>query len=294
METPRISVVIATYEWPEALDVMLEALSDQRDSSFEVVVADDGSGPDTKDVVDRWRPAFGGDLSHSWQPNDGYRRARSLDLAALAATGSYLVFLDGDCLPRRRFIEAARRAALPGWFLASKRLNMSAGLSGRVLSEHVPVWRWSTLRWFSTAPREVLVAPREAGRPGLLAPLRDRRRPWRPEQPDFAPPYDGYGFCLGIARGDFERANGFDTRFTGWGGEDVELAIRLRRTGLRCGWPGAQATLLHLWHEQRKGTTSSNRPLVDETESSSRVEAVAGLREVAAEVAQQELEAAGT
>ena len=286
--------MIATYEWPEALDVMLEALSGQLDSSFEVVVADDGSGPDTKDVVDRWRPAFGGDLSHSWQPNDGYRRARSLDLAALAATGSYLVFLDGDYLPRRRFIEAARRAALPGWFLASKRLNMSAGLSGRVLREHVPVWRWSTLRWFSTAPREVLVAPREAGRPGLLAPLRDRRRPWRPEQPDFAPPYDGYGFCLGISRGDFERANGFDTRFTGWGGEDVELAIRLRRAGLRCGWPGAQATLLHLWHEQRKGTTSSNRPLVDETKSSSRVEAVAGLREVAAEVAQQELEAAGT
>jgi GT2 family glycosyltransferase len=218
---------------------------------------------------------------HSWQPDDGYRRARSLNLAALATTGKYLVFLDGDCLPRHRFVEAVRRAALPGWFVASKRLNMSPGLSGRVLKEHVPVWRWSALRWFSTAPREILVAQRETARPGLLAPVRDRRRPWRAKQPDFAPPYDGYGFCLGIARGDFERVNGFDTRFIGWGGEDVELAIRLRRSGLRCGWPGAGATVLHLWHAERKGLTSSNRPLVEETESSSRVEAVEGLREIA-------------
>jgi GT2 family glycosyltransferase len=293
-EPTSISVVVATYEWPEALEVVLKALSDQRDRSFEVVVADDGSGAETKAVVNRRLSAFDSGVVHSWQADDGYRRARSLNLAALAANGNYLVFLDGDCLPRRGFAEAVRRAALPGWFLASKRLNMSAGLSKRVLSEHVPVWRWSALRWLLTAPREVLVAPREAGRPGLLVPIRDRRRTWRPGQPDFAPPYDGYGFCLGIARGDFERVNGFDMRFTGWGGEDVDLAIRLRRAGLRCGWPGAKATLLHLWHQERKGQTSSNKPLVEETESSSRAEAVMGLRELAAEAAREEVEAAGT
>ncbi len=292
--TSKISVVVATYEWPEALDLMLQALSDQRGSTFEVVVADDGSGADTREVVDRWQSAFAGGVRHSWQPDDGYRRARSLNLAALATTGSYLVFLDGDCVPRHGFVEAVRRAALPGWFLASKRLNLSARLSGRVLREHVPVWRWSTLRWFLTAPREVLVAPREAGRPGLLLPVRDRRRPWRPEQPDFAPPYDGYGFFLGVARHDLERVNGFDMRFTGWGGEDVDLATRLRRAGLRCGWPGASATLLHLWHEERQGQTPSNRSLVEETASATRVQAVAGLRELAAEVALEKVETAGT
>jgi len=199
----------------------------------------------------------------------------------LDAAGDYLVVLDGDCLPRRGFIEAVRRAALPGWFLASKRLNLSAALSRRVLEHHVPVWRWSTARWFATAPREMLSAPREVARPGLLLPVRDRRRPWRPEQPDFAPPYDGYGFCLGVARRDLERVNGFDMRFTGWGGEDVDLAMRLRRAGLRCGWPGAGATVLHLWHTERKGRTRSNRQLVEETESSSRLQAVDGLGELA-------------
>ena len=172
-----------------------------------------------RDAGDR-RPlaiVFDGKVVHSWQPNTGYRRARSLNLAVLGAAGDYLVVLDGDCLARRGCIEAVRRAALPGWFLASKRLNMSAELSRRVLEQHVPVWRWSAARWFATAPREVLSAPREVARPGLLLPVRDRRRPWRPEQPDFAPPFDGYGFFFGVERRDLERVNGFDMRFDGLG-----------------------------------------------------------------------------
>lgn len=279
-----LSVIVATYEWPEALDVVLEALSDQRERTFEVIVADDGSGADTRAIVDRWRSVFDGKVVHSWQPNAGYRRARSLNLAVLGAAGDYLVVLDGDCLARRGCIEAVRRAAVPGWFLASKRLNMSAELSRRVLEQHVPVWRWSAGRWFATAPREVLSAPREVARPGLLLPVRDRRRPWRPEQPDFAPPFDGYGFFFGVERRDLERVNGFDMRFEGWGGEDVDLAVRLRRAGLRCGWPGAGATVLHLWHTEQKGRTTSNRQLVEESDSSSRLEAVEGLRELALEL----------
>ncbi len=287
-----VSVIVATYEWPEAVDVVLEALSDQRDRAFEVIFADDGSGPETRATVDRWRPVFEGKVHHSWQPDDGDRRARSLNLAILGATGDYVVIIDGDCLPRRGFVEAVRRAALPGWFVANKRLHMSAALSRRVLEERLPVWRWSTARWFTTAPREFFSAPRETGRPGLLLPVRDRRRPWRPDQPDFKPPYDAYGFCLGVARRDLERVNGFDMRFTGYAGEDVDLAIRLRRAGLRCGWPGGRATLLHLWHEERKGRTRSNRPLVEETESSSRLQAVEGLRELALEVGGEGTQAA--
>jgi GT2 family glycosyltransferase len=290
---PSLSVIVATFEWPEALDVVLKALADQRDQSFQVVVADDGSGPATQAVVARWRSAFGGGILQTWQPDSGYRRARSLNRAALAATGSYVVFLDGDCLPRLGFIEAVRRAALPGWFIASKRLNLSASLSKRVLEEQVPVWQWSALRWLLTAPREVFNAPRESGRPGLLVPVRDRRRPWRPRQPEFVPPYDGYGFCLGVARADLEQVNGFDMRFVGWGGEDVDIATRLRRAGLRCGWPGARATLLHLWHPERKGRASPNRRLVEDTKSSLRVEAVEGLRELAADVACGQAQAAG-
>ena len=76
--------------------------------------------------------------------------------------------------------------------------------------------------------------------------------------------------------------NGYDARFAGWGGEDVDMAVRLRRAGLRCGWPGPQGTLLHLWHETRKRPGRPNDPLLAETEAGDRIESVEGVRELAA------------
>ncbi len=181
-------------------------------------------------------------------------------------------------------MKAVRRAAIPGWFLASKRLMLSRELSRRVIEDRVPVWRWSGLRWLLSSPRELFTSDRQIARPGVLLPIRDRRRPWRQGQPEFAPPFDAYGY-LGVSRGDFERVNGFDMRFVGWGTEDVDIAIRLRRLGLTCGWPGPDASMLHLWHPAKRGTMKSNMPLREETERSTRVEAVDGLRELSAELA---------
>jgi glycosyltransferase involved in cell wall biosynthesis len=281
---PEISIIVATYEWPEALDVILRALADQNDGSFEVVVADDGSGPATAAVVDGWRDRRLFPVEHVWQADEGWRKSRILDRAALAARGAYFVFLDGDSVPRTPFLEAVRGCMLPGWFVASKRLHLSRSLSRKVLEGHEPVWRWSAARWVLRAPREVLGGDREAASLGLLLPVRDRRRPWRPNQAEFSPPYEAYGFCFGTWRSDFERVNGFDLRFQGWGGEDEDIAARLRNAGLRCGWPGPRATILHLWHEEKRGTMPSNKPLVRETLADANVQARRGLRELAAEL----------
>jgi glycosyltransferase involved in cell wall biosynthesis len=279
---PELSIIITTYEWPEALHVLLRALADQNDGSFEVVVADDGSGPSTASVVAEWRERAPFPVEHVWQPDDGWRKSRILDLAALRARGRYLVFLDGDSVPRVRFLAALRRCMLPGWFVASKRLHLSRELTARVLADGVPVWRWSVARWLA-APRELLRTERESARLGLLVPVRDRRRPWRAGQPEFSAPYEAYGFCLGMWRTDFETVNGFDLRFENWGGEDEDIAARLRRAGLRCGWPGPKATMLHLWHEPKLGLMPSNKQLVRDSLSDDHVEAIAGLRELAAQ-----------
>jgi GT2 family glycosyltransferase len=281
---PRVSVIVPTYEWPEALDAVLRALGDQDDVAFEVVVAEDGEAPETAAVVRRHRDHAGFRIAHVTQPDLGWRKARVYNLAVLEARGAYLIFLDGDTLPRRGFLQAVRRAALPGWFLCGKRLHLNQALSSRVLDGEVAPWRWSTLRLLLALARGQFATPRETAHPGFVVPLRDRRRPWRPSQPDFSPPYEGYGFFFAMTRDDFERANGFDTRFVGWGGEDEDLAARLRRLGLRCGWPGPKATLLHLWHPAQKGLMPSNKPRVDETLASSHVEAPEGVRELAAEL----------
>jgi glycosyltransferase involved in cell wall biosynthesis len=270
------SVIIATYEWPRALDVVLRSLSEQQEGPFDVVVADDGSGPETAAVVDRWRSRF--ELSHVWQETGGFRKARLLNRASVAAHGDYLLFLDGDCVPRLGLLKAIRRAALPGWFVASKRLHLSPDLSARVLDGSAPVWRWSLLRWIMSAPRELFVSThRQANRPGVLFPLRDRGRPWRPKG-EFRPPYNGYGYTFGVFRSDFENVNGFDMRFGGWDGEDVDIAHRLRAAGVRCGWPGPAASVFHLWHADRK------QPASPPTREPGMVEAVEGLSDLRAEI----------
>jgi glycosyltransferase involved in cell wall biosynthesis len=269
-----ISIVLATCESADVLDLNLHALSEQ-DDEFEVIVADDGSGAEVARVVEHWRRRI--DLQHVWQPNEGFRKARALDLAALSAHGDYLLFLDSDCLPRKRFVRTVRRGAVPGWFLSTKRIDLDEVLSRRIVEHRTPVWRWSAATWLVRAPRQVR-------RPGYLVALRDRRRPWRPASLDFVPPW--FAYCLiGVFRKDFERVNGYDMRCRrSDDGEDQDLAIRLRRCGLRCSWAGPETTVLHMWHPPRADRTGDHFPVFRETEASARVEAVQGLRELASEL----------
>ena len=272
---PSVTIVLATYERANALELVLRALAEQGTEQFDVVIADDGSGEEVASVVERWRQRM--DLHHVWQPNDGFRKARALNLAALAAHGEHLLFLDADCIPRRGFMEAVRRARRPGWFLSTKRISLSEGFTQRVIADDMPIWRWSAAEWLLRAPPEV-------GRPGYLVAARDRRRPWRPRQPEFVPPVSAY--CLfDVSREDFERVNGYDARcIHSNDGEDQDLAIRLRRNGLKCGWPGPAATVIHLWHPLRTDRVPDRTPVFRETQASDHVEAIVGLRELADQV----------
>ena len=166
-------------------------------------------------------------------------------------------------------MSAIRSCIAQGWFVAGRRVDLSGALTLRVLSQRLPVHRWGMFEWFR--------ARHEVGTLGALT-RRDRRRVGARGVPEFVPHDRTYGYLLGVNRRDFERVNGFDMRYEGWGEEDIDLAVRLRRLGLRCGWPGPQGTLLHLWHESRK--RAQDESLLDETRTSARVEAVLGLREV--------------
>ena len=267
-----MSVVVSTYEWPDALDAVLRGFAAQSDSAVEVVVADDGSTSTTEEIVNRWKSVFGTRLVHAWQPDEGFRLARVRNLGAATARGDYLVFIDGDCIPRRHFVAAIRRGLIAGWFLAATRLQLSERLSRRILRDRVSIEDWSATT--------LLVRGRRDVRGWRHLTPRDRRRPWRPTLPDFAPDGNAYGFCTGVARLDFEAANGFDMRFVGWGDQDVDLAVRLERLGLRCGYAGPPSALLHLWHRSRVPEDRPTWWLLQETIQGERIEAVEGYREL--------------
>ena len=258
------------------LNAVLSALAEQSDSSFEVVVSDDGSGPATRAVVERWSGVFESRLTFVWQPDEGFRQALALNRGALCSTAEHLVFIHGESIPRRHFVRTLRSSARSGWFAAGRRIELSPALTDRVLAHELPVHRWSLARW--------LRARADVASLGALT-YRDRRRVGALRVPEFVPHDRSYGYLLGVSRRDFEQVNGYDARFVGWGEEDVDIAVRLRRVGLRCGHAGPQATLLHLWHPTSGVRERPNWWLLQETEQSARHEAVEGLRELAAEPA---------
>lgn len=272
LELGSLSVIVSTYNWPEALDAVLRGLAGQSDPGFEIIVADDGSGPATGETLTRWKPLLGERLVHVWQADEGFRLARVRNLGAVAARGRVLVFIDGDCIPRRGFIAAVRRAALPGWFLASSRVQLGKRLSQSVLRRRLPIGGWSVA--------ELLVRGRGDVRGWRTLLPRDRRRSWRPKLPDFAPEGNAYGFCTVVVRDVFEAVNGFDMRFDGWGDQDVDLAVRLSRSGLRCGYAGPRSTMLHLWHESNEPLDRPTWGLLQATIEGDRTRAVEGVQEL--------------
>ena len=235
-----ISVIVTTYNREDALEAVLSALSRQNDRGFEVVIADDGSGPTTAAVVERWRARLGVPLSHVWQMNRGFRAAEIRNRAILACRGDYCIFRDGDCIAPPDFIARHRKLAEPGWFVTGNRVLLSPALTSAVLRDEARPQMWSASRW---------VAQRLQGGVNRLAallrlplgPLRKLRpRQWR-----------GARSCnLAVWRSDLERIDGFDACFTGWGREDSDLLIRLLRCGLRRKDGRFATGVIHLWHPQ--------------------------------------------
>ncbi|MDP9348746.1 MAG: glycosyltransferase, partial [Gemmatimonadota bacterium] len=128
----RASVVLTTYNQPRQLELVLRGYAVQTRRDFQVVVADDGSGEETREVLERLRRETGLDLLHVWHEDRGFRKCTILNRAILAASGDYLVFSDGDCIPRRDFVEAHLRLAEPGRFLSGGYLRLSPAVSARI------------------------------------------------------------------------------------------------------------------------------------------------------------------
>ena len=113
-----ISVILATYNQPEWLEKVVWGYAAQLHRSFEIVVADDGSTPETAVLISRLQHDTGIKIQHVWHEDRGFRKCRILNKAILTASHDYLVFSDGDCIPRQDFLTAHVRHAAPGRFLS--------------------------------------------------------------------------------------------------------------------------------------------------------------------------------
>jgi glycosyltransferase involved in cell wall biosynthesis len=257
----RLAVVMTTYNRPDALGAVLRALAVQTDVDFEVVVADDGSGPATaaaiRDAARTPRAPGYRRLLHAWHPDDGFRAAAVRNLAVAASQGAYLVFLDGDCLPRPDFLARHRLLAEPGYMVTGSRVLLSQALSLDALQqpgsadpiERRPLHWWLRRRLAGDANKAVPLL-----RVGD-SPLRHYRKvAWRRIK----------SCNLAVWRRDFAAVDGFDEVFVGWGHEDADLALRLARAGVRRKGGAFSTEVFHLWHpDNPRGQEGENRRRVE-------------------------------
>ena len=107
----KISVIVATYNWPSALRLSLQSLMRQTAHNFEIVVADDGSRNETRELIERLTKSSPVPIIHSWQEDIGFSLARSRNQAVLKSHGDYLIFVDGDCIVPKDFVASHLKLA---------------------------------------------------------------------------------------------------------------------------------------------------------------------------------------
>jgi len=243
--TPSVSVIVLTYNWPAALGLVLRALARQSRLPLEVIVADDGSRPDTRALLLQSACDYPVPLRHAWQEDFGFRASRARNGGILAARGDYVILLDGDMITHPKFIADHLMLAQRGTFVQGTRLRVTAAETTRLLAGGRPrfhPWVDAHFRPRDALPSQLHYGKRiHALRLPWLARLKARSR------------RGGHAMSCNMAiwRDDLLRVNGFNEAMEGYGSEDLELAVRLQNAGLRRRQLKFSGLAIHLEHCSR-------------------------------------------
>ncbi len=267
----KTAVIVTTYNRPDALAVVLDGYCGQNDQDFGLVVADDGSGEETAEVVRQFSRRAPFSVTHIWHEDRGFRAAAIRNRALASTSADYVIFTDGDCIPSRHFVRVHKQLAEPGYFLGSNRVLLSSHLTSRVLHRQLPIHTWSSTEWV------LCWSKREVNRLLPLMRLPDGQfRKWTPDR------WQGIKTCnLSAWRADLIRVNGLDESYEGWGLEDSDLVIRLLHAGVKHKNARFAATVFHLWHLERdRSQLQANQERLQYLLKSSAVRATIGLDEL--------------
>ena len=266
-----VSVVITTYNRSDALLAVLAGLVRQTDRHFEVIVADDGSRAEHQRALQESPLARALKVVHVWHPDVGFTASKVRNRGVAAASGRYLIFLDGDCVPEVDFIARHKRLAAPGHFVNGSRVLLSPALTQRVMAGAEQISGRSALFWLGQRLRGHASKLTHLLRlPGNF--LRIRRNFY----------WKGIRSCnMGVWRSDYERIDGFDESFVGWGHEDADFVLRLHHAGVARKNGFCATEVFHLWHkEAARDQESQNARTVRERAQTDIVRAASGYAQV--------------
>jgi Predicted glycosyltransferases len=265
----KITVIVTTYNRPDALTLALEGYLSQKDKDFELIIADDGSTIETEKIITYYQKKNVIKIRHVWQEDKGFRAAAIRNRAIAETSADYVIFSDGDCVPLPDFVSQHKYLAEKNWFIAGSRILLSAAFTLNVLKEQIPVYNWRMSQWITARIKKNI----NRLLPFFSLPVSNLLRKITPNS------WEGVMTCnMAAWRHDLIKINGFDESYFGWGLEDSDIAIRLIRSNIHRKSGRFLLPLLHLWHKENDRTQLlENRLRLNELINSDRVYASCGV-----------------
>lgn len=235
-----VSVIISTYNQPEWLQKSLWGFEQQTETNFEIVIADDGSSEATAIRIKEFQKRASVKITHVWQEDDGFQKTKILNKAIVASKGDYLIFTDGDCIPRNDFIAKHLTLRKPDCFLSGGYFKLPLTVSEAISEKDISEQHCFNAPWLvqkgvkKTFKLNKLTA--HGFKEKLLNTLTPTKATW-----------DGNN--ASGWRKDIIAVNGFDERMR-YGGEDRELGERMMNNGVRAIQIRYSAVTVHLDHER--------------------------------------------
>jgi glycosyltransferase involved in cell wall biosynthesis len=250
----KISVIVATYNRIDALNIVLQSLENQTDSNFEIVIADDGSKNDTRSFVEKFTKDSKNKIFYVWHEDLGFRLAKIRNLAIENSNGDYLVFLDGDCAVQPDFISQHRNLAEPKNMVTGSRILIEEKLTSEICSSK----KWDFQKFKENSCSNFFKKQINKFLPLYIKLPNHHLRVypkfvWRRIK----------GCNLACWKSDALQIGGFDESLVGWGHEDADFVYRLHEIGIKRK-SGAWATeVMHLWHRMaNKDNAAKNAAIV--------------------------------
>ena len=237
-----ISVIVSTFNQPERLEKVLLGYQYQTINNFEVVIADDGSGEETRNLINRYKEMNIYPIQHVWHEDDGFRKSTILNKAISASKGEYLVITDGDCVPRADFLEVHQNNAQEGHFISGGMFRLTLDVAEKITFEDI-----KTQRCFDVNYLHKLGQPKKLFK-DLKCKL--KRESYKKIANTITPANASWnGHNSSGWKTDIIRVNGFDERMR-YGGQDRELGERLMNFGIKGKQLRFSAICLHLEHKR--------------------------------------------
>ncbi|MDC7998872.1 glycosyltransferase family 2 protein [Gilvibacter sediminis] len=238
MSKPQISVVLSTYNQPEWLQKVLWGYAHQEFTDFEVIIADDGSTNETKALIETMRGELPFQITHVWHEDKGFQKTIILNTAIKAASADYLLFSDGDCIPRSDFVAVHATHRESGYFLSGGYFKLPMEISKAITQQDIQQQRCFDVTWLKGQ--------------GLKSSFKNNKLTTNTAKQKFLnwitpteATWNGHNSSGWLS--DILAANGFDQRMQ-YGGEDRELGERLFNAGIKAKQLRYTAICVHLDH----------------------------------------------